>query len=538
MEVTRRQFIQLGGAAAATAAVPSLVGAEVLAPRPPLRWVVKSVADMPEPDLPTLLLNRAAFGPRPGEVEEAREKGADWWIERQLDYEEIDNSAVEGRLNESLPTLTMSARQLLQYGQTRNVAVQELRLATLYRMVFSPRLLHEVMVEFWTDHFSMYHPTDLVEYFKTVDDRDVIRRHALGNFKDLLTASAMSPAMLNFLNNDVSTKERPNENYAREIMELHTLGVAKDDYPYTEQDVKEVARCFTGWSWDRRSGSQTRGDFEYRDNDHYQGAKMVLGQPIPAAMKEQDGHIVIDILSHHEATPRFLATKLVRRFVTDDPARQTPELVERVAAAYTRTQGDIREMVSTILRSQEFKGSFSRTGGRLSRPMDLLARQLRAVDIQPEHFDLRYASDRGGLLYQRLMNALQSMGHIPYYWPTPDGYPDTKDHWVASTVMLTRWNFGLALNGVGTASTRFGPELINGFYPAQQTPAGLTTAGEVVDYWIERLLHRPMLAEDRNLVIDYLTNGGNETTRLNQQATRRIPETIALMLDSPYYQWR
>lgn len=537
MEVSRRQFIQLGGTAAAAATVPTWTG-EPEGLRPAARWRARTVADMPAPDLPALLLNRAAFGPRPGEVEEVREKGANWWIERQLDYESIDNTAVETRLLQALPTLQLSARQLLNVGQNQRVAVRELQLATVYRMAFSPRLLHEVMTEFWTDHFSMDINSELVEYFKTADDRDVVRKHALGNFKELLTASAMSPAMLNYLNNDVSTKERPNENYAREIMELHSLGVAnKDGYPYSEQDVKEVAKCFTGWSWDNKQGSQTRGEFEYRDAAHHSGSKEVLGEFIPAAMKMQDGHAVIEILCAHKATGDFLAKKLVRRFVTDDPEGQTPDLMKRVSQAYYDSKYDIRTMVRTILMSKEFAASFSTYGGRLSRPMDLIARMLRTADVQPEQFDLNYTNQGGGL-YQRLYNALVFMGHVPYIWPTPDGYPDYKEAWSASTNLLTRWNLGLALNGVGSRTTGFGPALIPNFVLAQKTPTTLTTAGQVVDYWIERLVHRQFLPEDRDYVIQYLTNGGPASTPMSDALAAKLPETIALIYDSPYFQWR
>ena len=537
MEVSRRQFIQLGGATAASAAVPGLIGGENLVSRPNVRWRAHSPAEMPQPDLATLLLNRAAFGPQPGDVEEARQKGVDWWIERQLDHEKIDNSQVEGLIANALPTINMAPRMLLRVGQNQNVAVQELRLATLYRMVFSPRLLHEVMVEFWSDHFSIYHAAEQAEYFKTVDDREVIRKYALGKFKDLLTASATSPAMLNYLNNDQSRKDRPNENYARESQELHTLGVATNDYPYSEQDVKEAARCLTGWNWDQRQTSQTYGEFEFRAGDHDNGSKQVLGQFVGANGAQNDGYQFIDILVNHEATAKHLAFKLVRRFVTDDPLGQTPDLVNRVVDSYKRSDGDIKELLSTIFRSTEFAKSYATYGGRLSRPMDLLARALRAANIAPEHFGLAYQG-RDAALYQRLMKMLTNMGHIPFYWPTPDGFPDVKTAWSASTVMLTRWNFGLSLCGVGNGATGFGPELINGFKILSQTPANLMTAGEVVDFWIDRILHRAMDPADRDAIIDFLTSGGSASTPVDLANPGRLPEAVALIFDSPYFQWR
>jgi len=528
MEVSRRQFIQLGGVAAATVAVPSWLTREVI-PRPPDLWAARVAGDMPEPDVAALLLNRAAFAPRPGDIQRVR-ADPDAWIEEQLDYENIDDSQVEERLLQELPALAMTPRQLLGFERKDNVAPNELRLATIYRMIYSPRLLYEVMVEFWTDHFSMHHRTGYTDYLKTVDDREVIRKHALGKFEDLITASAMSPAMLNYLNNDVNTKRLPNENYAREIMELHTLGVAVDGIPYTEDDIKEVSKCLTGWSWDRRRESPTLGEFEYRNNDHWQDEKVVLGQHISEGMGVEDGRLVIEILLNHPATSRFLATKMVRRFVTDDPLGQTPGLVDRVADAFRRTGGDIKEMVSEILRSAEFAHSFATYGGRLSRPMDLMARSLRVLDAQPQDFDLNIR----GSTYRNTMGALAAMGHFPFWWLTPDGYPDVKEAWGGTTGMLTRWNLGLAMAGVGG---KFGGQLLRGFLPAQQTPADRTTAGAAVDFWIERLLQRLMLPEDRQIVVEYLTDGGSESTPL-PSVQGRLPETIALILDSPYFQWR
>ncbi len=533
MDLSRRQFVQVGGAAAAAAAAPGLTGTD-LAARPPLGWAARMAADMPKPDLPALLYNRAAFGPRPGDVERVRAMKQPYdWVEEQLDHTAIDDSAVDQALSR-LPTLSMTPRQLLNYGMNRGQMVEELRLATIYRQVFSRRQLFEVMVDFWSDHLSIYHPTDFCEYFKTVDDRDVIRKHALGRFQDLLTASAKSPAMLNFLNNDASRVNNVNENYAREIMELHTLGVAVDGVPYTEQDVKEVAKCFTGWAWTFQETSPRRGEFEFRQDWHDNGSKEVLGQFIGPGYYLEDGQFVIDILCHHEATSRFLATKLVRRFVTDDPAGQTPELVARVAETYRRTDGDIKEMLHAILTSPEFASSFADFGGRLSRPNDLVARSLRAVDAQPESFPTDY---RNNAVYNRLRYTLQSMGQLPFYWPTPDGYPDVKDAWGSSIGMLTRWNFGLALCGAGSGGA-FGGELIPGFKPDRQTPADRTTAGAVVDFWVERLLHRPVLDADRALLVGYLTNGGNASTPRTAALDQRMPELIALILDSPYFQWR
>lgn len=522
MELSRRRFLQAGGVATAGLALPGWHAGQTL-PAPPISWRASLATEMPEPDVPSLLLSRAAFGARPGEAERVRQIGPDAWIEEQLDYTTLDDSQVEAALLAALPTLGMTAGELLAVEQKDNVAPQQLQLGTLYRMVFSPRQLLEVMVEFWTDHLNIDLSQGYGSYLKTVDDRAVIRQHALGKFKDLLTASAQSPAMLHYLNNDVSTRASPNENYARELMELHTLGVSDQGYPYTESDVKEVAKCFTGWSWERRKIQPNYGDFVYLDGNHDQNAKIVLGRTLGPNLKAQDGYQVIDILSTHDATPAFLATKLVRRFVTDDPAGQTPDLVQRVADAYRRSGGDIKEMVSTILRSREFAQSFGRYGGRFSRPTDFIVRAMRVLDLRPAQFSL----DTNGRMYRNSLTALTAMGHVPYRWPTPDGYPDVKVAWGGATGLLSRWNVAMFMT-LG--------QWVAGWQPATDTPAGIT-AGQAVDFWIERLLHRALTPDDRQTVVDYLTNGAAESTPV-ASVQARLPETIALLMDSPYFQWR
>jgi uncharacterized protein (DUF1800 family) len=502
-------------------------------------WQARTAAEMPAPDLETLMLSRAGFGPRPEEVDEARKLGARAWLEQQIDWRAIDDSAVEKALTDMLPTLAMSEAELFGvYEDMARKAYNELRWASVYRQVFSRRQLHEVMVDFWSDHFSIDHDSVFCRVLKTVEDRDVIRRHALGNFKELLTASAQSPCMLHYLDNDVNTRRKPNENYGREIMELHTLGVAVEGHPYSEEDVFEVARCFTGWAWTRRNrrvdSNPDIGKFLYTAGQHDDSAKNVLGNYIPAGLGEQDGHMVIDILCQHPATATFLATKLVRRFVTDDPAAEAPELVQRVADSFTRTEGDIPEMLRTIFLSAEFAASFATGGGKLTRPMDHVVRALRAVDVQPADFG---DNDRAlSRTFNQLVGGrgfLAQMDHLPFGWPTPDGYPDTMERWVTTSQMLARWNYGLAMCGVSQ-----GAQLITGFKPERARPADVDTVGAAVDWWLARLLHREMTAADRQHVVEFLSAGVGEEAAMAGDVIRREPFAIALIIASPYFQWR
>ena len=503
------------------------------------RWQARTAAEMPAPDLATLLLSRAGFGARPGEVDEARKMGARAWLERQLDWRSIDDGEVETWIADHLSTLSMSEAELFGvYEDQARKTYNELRWATIFRQTFSRRQLYEVMVDFWSDHFSIDQDAVFCRVLKTPEDRDVIRPHALGNFKDLLTASAQSPCMLYYLDNDVNTRRKPNENYAREIMELHTVGAAVDDYPYSEEDVLEVARCFTGWTWHRRNrrdpDNPDLGRFRYVAGTHDDAAKNVLGQLIPAGLGERDGHMVIEFLCKHPATATYIATKLVRRFVTDDPAGETPELVQRVAETFTRTEGDIPEMLRTILLSEEFAVSFAGSGGKLTRPMDHVVRGLRAVDVQLA--DLGSNERELSRTFNQILGGrgfLARMDHLPFGWPTPDGYPDTMAQWATTAQMLSRWNYALAMCGVAQ-----GGQLITGFRPEEKRPAAVDTVGAAVDWWIERLLHREMVPADRQNVVDFLSAGAGEEQAMDRTVLRREPFAIALIVASPYFQWR
>ncbi|MEO8084791.1 MAG: DUF1800 domain-containing protein, partial [Ardenticatenales bacterium] len=533
MAVSRRAFIgRTGSALAGAALAPSALVREV---RPAFRWAARSAADMPAPDMAALLWQRAAFGARPGDVEQTRQTGTDAWIEAQLNPDGLPDPYTDAVLAaRGLTSYKQTSKQLLEGNA--NASAQHLVAGTLLRQWFSPRQLYEVMVDFWNDHFTIYAGQADAGKVRIVDDRDVARAHALSTFKTLLTASAHSPAMIMFLDNDTNQARQINENYAREIMELHSLGVAVAGVPYTEDDIKQVARCFTGWNWVRRSQKDTDivGSFVYMDNIHDQNAKKVLGVSIPARQGQQDGVQVIDILSRHEATPRFIATKLIRRLVCDDPVADVPALVDRVAGVFTAKGGDVKAMLRTILTSPEFATSFGHFGGRYSRPLDYAARAVRALGGQPADFDALavFATSRRG----RAVGVLPAAGQVPFYWQTPDGYPDVKIAWSSSSGLLARWNYALDLVGSLDRNAAGGPTgggIDSPISVIDQTPPDRRTAGEVADYWIDRILHRPMLSADRAVLVDFVTAGGTEFDTLTAAQRARIREMVALVLDSP-----
>ena len=368
------------------------------------------------------VLNRIGYGPGPGDVERVASMGSDAFVEEQLSPASISDLEAT-LLVRRIETVGLSAPDIFDLAE-RTVAT-DLRRATLLRAIYSKRQLYERMVEFWSDHFNIFIGKSDCAWLKIIDDREVIRRHALGNFRDLLSASATSPAMLVYLDGRANAAGRPNENYAREILELHTLGV---DGGYTQADVMELARGLTGW--------QVRTLFErgrtvFRSNVHDPFVKEVLGLRLEGDAATDLARIV-DRLADHPATARFISKKLCRRFIADEP----PEgLVARVAAAFTRSRGDIRSTLSALLHSEDLL----QAPPKFLRPYAFVASTLRRTGA---------ASDGG----RGIQRELEKMGQLPFAWPTPDGYPDTEEHW--SGRMLPRWNFALALMANAIPGTR------------------------------------------------------------------------------------
>jgi uncharacterized protein (DUF1800 family) len=317
------------------------------------------------------------------------------------------------------------------------MVVTELQRAKLLRAVYSERQLFEMMVDFWENHFNIFANKDDDRYLLTSYDRDTIRPFAMGRFRDLLGATAHSPAMLFYLDNwrssvprpYAATKDKPagvdggfNENYARELMELHTLGV---DGGYTQKDVQEVARCFSGWTIQKPN---EQGLFLYRPGLHDDGEKIVLGHRILPGGGMADGERVLDILATHPATARFIATKLARRFISDEPPQS---VIDRAAAVFLKTDGSIRDTLRAIVMSPEF---FSTTAYRakMRSPFEYVAAAIRALNAETD-------GDRP------VLDALGRMGQPVFGRITPDGYADRADQWLSSGAMIARFNFASAL---------------------------------------------------------------------------------------------
>ncbi len=440
-------------------------------------------------------LNRLGFGPRPGDVDRVAEMGVETWIARQLRPESIPDPGLPARLS-PLATLSLSSRQLfdrfekpLREARRRLQAdsgapaaagapippenrprriLEELTAARILRAVYSERQLNEVLVDFWMNHFNVFANKGLDRVFVTAFERDTVRPHVWGRFEDLLLATAKSPAMLFYLDNAVSIADeahrpapppRPfwnrtrygflrtveeksaapkrranglNENYARELLELQTLGV---DGGYTQRDVTELARVLTGWSIERQGGKP--GAFLFRARVHDEGVKTVLGHPFPAGGRIEEGEEMIRILARHPSTARHIALELCQRLVSDDPPR---ELVERVTRRFLKTGGDLRETVRAIVESPEFFAP-SVPGNKVKSPFEYVVSAIRATGAETD----------GGLPLARV---LAQMGEPLYLCQPPTGYSDAGSAWVNAGALVARLNFALALAANRIPGTR------------------------------------------------------------------------------------
>jgi uncharacterized protein (DUF1800 family) len=436
MHLTRRNFLKVGGGGAALLAA---VGCDQL-PRE-LRVLYqspKAVGPFQPPasadiDSVAHVLNRVAFGARPGDYERVRQLGKSA-EEAAAAY--IEDEAAEFAVRR-FETLNVPLGELFEYQE--ELLHNELMRGTLARAVFSERQLYEVMVQFWSDHFNIDPSKGDCKWLKVADDREVIRKHALGKFSDMLRASALSPAMLWYLDGRVNRREnmaeKPNENYARELLELHTLGVHGG---YTQKDVMEVARCLTGWTV--RSKNQKPylaiGKVEFKLHQHDCAAKEVFGERIPAiperlskAERERLGQNeldrVLEIVTRHPATAKHISAKLCERFIADEPPVSA---VKVVANAFSQSNGNIRVTLRALFDTDEFR---QQRGNKFKRPFNFIVSAMRATGAK---------TDSG----MEIVDYLRRMGHAPFNYPTPDGYPEPAAPWLGT--LLWRWNFALAVS--------------------------------------------------------------------------------------------
>jgi uncharacterized protein (DUF1800 family) len=318
-------------------------------------------------------------------------------------------------------------RALLIMNAPQQAVAADLTAAKLYRAIYSSRQLAGILDDFWFNHFNVFMDKGVDRYELTDYERDAIEPNVLGRFRDLLEATAKSPAMLFYLDNWQSrgpTKKNPaglNENYGRELLELHTLGV---DGGYTQNDVTEVARCFTGWSI---RAPRQGGGFFYNDRWHDKGQKVVLGVIIPAGGGMEDGERVLDIVAESPATAHHISLELAQKFVADNPPRA---LVDRMAKTFLKSHGDLREVMKSMLDSPEF-WSEGALRAKMKTPFEMVVSAIRATNADVED---AFA----------LSNQIAKLGEPIYRKLEPTGYANVNSEWVSSSALLGRMNFALA----------------------------------------------------------------------------------------------
>lgn len=483
-----------GGATSAAAGVGAVALLGTLLPRtsaaaPP----TSSIGDPDPSSLITKLVRRITFGVNSYELNLARAIGYDAYLDYHLTPELIDDTACDTRLA-YLTNLQKIYAEIYQLGMS--TVVNELTEHSLLRAIYSRKQLFERVVELWTDHFNISVEKENCAWLKVVDDRDVIRANAMGNFADLLAASATSPAMLTYLDNHISIAGNPNLNYSRELLELHTMG---SNSGYTEDDVINVARCFTGWQvYPNNYGYPLAGSFRYNTSQHDNGSKRVLGHEIPAGGGIQDGLTVLNILTQHPTTAKFIATKLCKRLLTYTPSQS---LIRTVADKFTSTNGNIRETLRTVFAAAHVEAA----PPKFKRPFHHFVSAVRAVNS-----DVVSTS--------AFRTQLRASGHLTYYWVSPDGYPDLLEFW--SGLLLPRWNFGA--------------QLMNNSYSGITTDAaayfaGLNTADLMADRINANMFGGEMDPAERARIRNYL-QPNNPT--LTQQR-----DALGLAIGSPGFQW-
>jgi len=565
--LTRRSLVMSSGIAA-TAALTSMLSAPAAAPAqaqtepdatPHMRvgpvHSAHQAAELALPALAIIALNRMGFGPRPGELAAFNalaatpEASLAAYVEQQLHPETIDDSACNAlidsygftTLGKSLPQLWADhiKKEGVTYGE-RLLPIEETRKATFLRALHSKRQLVETLADHWHNHFNIYGWDSswaapvFVHY-----DRDVIRANMLGNFRQLLEAVAQSPAMLYYLDNQSNSGGNPNENYARELFELHGMGAENymgvvpliinngsfehpapkgpDGKPllYVDDDVYGATTCFTGWRTDNNTGL-----FKFDANAHFPYQKVVLGQLIPASQGIKDGHDVLDMLARHPSSARYICRRLCRRLISDEPPESVVQAAADVFMANLDAPDQLRQVTRAILLSPEFRTTW---GEKIKRPFEYVASLMRAAeaDFTPEN---------------SFFWSYEAMGQPLFAWSPPNGFPDDKATWSSTMPMLQRWRMCNNLiewhyGGEGPNKDEKRLPLIN--------PAGVKTPYALVDYWSDRLVGVQLPDNERQPIVDFISGGRNPNFDLPAtDITERLRYMIGLIFMAPSFQWR
>ena len=465
------------------------------------------------------LLRRATFGVSTADLADVTRLGTAGWVDWQLNPGAISDPAgnnIDARFpNQKAPI--WQVRNLIDTGVINGwTQMEDVRTSFVGRAAWSKRQLQAVMEDFWSNHFNVTCPGDPIDDSRA-DYQQVLRAGALGRFADLLRAISAHPAMLTYLNNRDSTWQHPNENQGRELLELHTVGVAAG---YGEAGVLDSARILTGLSV-----SSDSGEFLYEPWRHWTGTVAVLG--FTDANATQAGGLAVanryfNYLAHHPATATRLATKLAHRFVSDSPSTT---LINSLAAVYLANDTAIAPVLRALFGSAEFAGS---TGRKVRRPLESVIATVRLLGLDPD-------AGAGSDGIQALVYQAADGGQAPFGWGPPDGYPDSAAAWASTAVTISRWNTTL--------------DLVAGWWPNQLSRADLaasifgstlpTTHAALVDAAAHRLFGVSLRSEHQTAVLTFIGAAAADPVTFGSDAVNwQLPYWIALLLDSPYHVYR
>lgn len=505
-ELSRRTVLQGAGVAGAVGALSAagIVGAQPAAAAVPVALSA---------DWALHLSRRLTFGPHPALLRKIRTMGAAAWLEQQLIPSKITDTYADGALAQ-LPAIRMTADQIRdRWGFNAWEANQQLRASVVARATWSTRQVLEVMHDFWSNHFYV-NPDDAPAMWCKIPEDRRLRASALTSFGRLLLVSASSPAMLGYLNNAESSKDDINENYGRELLELHTVGLAAG---YTERDVRHAALAMTGWTYSHETLT-----FKFDPSMHHVGPLRVLGwrhDNASAANGLAVGKSLLAYLARHPATATHIATKLCRRLVSDRPSAA---IVTGTAAVFRSSGGSVKAMVRYIVKTWTFQHS---SGKKVRLPLEMMVASLRATGGR---YGAKFGSDGAdGLLWRAW-----EMGQSPFGWHDPDGYPDVAGAWLSSVGLLSRWNTAISLtqNWFDGVAVRDARTLAGG-------AARPATAGPLLDALTMRICGQRFTYGHRAALLHYL--GKSRTSPVSDDELRwHGSQIVALILSSPYLQLR
>lgn len=529
----RAVFAALGTGVLAAACAPPAESPPAAPPPPPQ-------VNQPAPVPPTavgharLLARRATFGATAAVYERIQALGAAAWIEEQLSPWGLPDA--EGRLGAFTTLRQTNSQNDAVRSSDSNQLFFELDHATLLRAVYSQRQLYEVMCDFWTNHFNVWRNADWITQLKTVDNERVIRPNALGKFSDLLMASAKSPAMLVYLDNYQSRGDpgyQVNENYGRELLELHTLGIVNGEQVYGEQDILGVAKVLSGWNINWTNGP-AKFEFLFADWYHNREAVSILGGQwsCPARPTWQDysrnglgdGESLIRFLARHPSTARHVCFKLARRFVSDTPPMA---LVDRLAGIYRANDTAIVPVLRELFNSPEFAWS---AGSKVKRPIDWLYSSLRVTGAQIHDAPRGQASGR-------LRSAAAALGQALHERQSPDGYPERAAYWVSADGLLKRWEYGAKI-GRNTITDANAAEKVVVDPFALLPPQLPATNRELLWSIGERTFQISISAGDQNAMCTALRIQPDAAVTTLATDAVLLQATIGLMLAHPQFQYR